>query len=244
MICGLCRQGTEKLVKSHIIPKAMMIDGLGESEKIAIAGTAGHPKRSPVGIWSKIVCPDCEKSFGKDDEYLISVYRKIDQFPTAFEGEATLLKDVDARKLQRAILSVFFRAHLSDHELFKSVHLDHLAEELRNYILGTKESIPASFSICLRHVSNAIGGLIIQPIRENYDGIHAYRFFLPKITAIIRADKEDFREPFKSLQIIDGQEVYAMRFDRLTPSEYRIGKKIILHNGEDRLKSALGIKDL
>lgn len=242
MICGLCGRCTDKLVKSHIIPKAIMINGLGEEEKMAIAGTTGHPKKSPTGMWSKIVCLNCEKSFGKDDEYLISVYRKIDQFPAAFDGEATLLKDVDARKLQRAILSVLFRAHLSDHDVFKDFSLDCHAEALRIYLSNPIEEIPASFSICLRHITAPIGGLVIQPIRESHDGINTYRFFFPKMTALIRVDNENFREPFKSLQITENQEIYAMRFDRLTPSEYRAVKKIVHQNDEGRLKSALGIK--
>ena len=242
MICGLCRLDVDKFVESHIIPKAILIDGLKDGEKIAIAGTVGYPKRSPTGMWSKIVCSDCEKSFGKDDEYLIAFYRQIDQFPIAFEGHATLLDGVDPARLQRSILSVFFRAHLSDHITFRSVDLGPNAESLRQFIRSTTTETPPSFSVWLRHLQAPLGEIVIQPIHEEFDGINAYRFFMPKITAVIRVDTNEFPEPFRSLNLGATQQAYALRTENHTPSETRIIRRIFEINRE-KLPGALGIKN-
>lgn len=85
-------------------------------------------------MWSRIVCLACEQSFGADDEYLIATYNRLDDCPAAFDGDATLLPDVDAMRLQRSILSEFFRAHLSDHVAFREVDLGVHAQGLRTFL--------------------------------------------------------------------------------------------------------------
>ena len=241
MRCGLCERDVEKFVGSHIIPKAMMIDGLNDGERIAVAGTAGHPRKSLTGIWSKIVCLDCEKSFGPDDEYLIQVYRRLDSFPEGFEGHATILENVDGLLLQRSILSVLFRAHLSDHVAFRSIDLEEHADELRKFLLSQKKEAPASFSICLRHLTSPTGELVIQPIREEYNGINIFRFFFPKITALIRVDNREMEEPFRIISLGANKPAHAMRSKNFSPSEMNIIRRIINHNA-DTLPGTFGTK--
>lgn len=241
MRCGLCQQDVERFVESHIIPKAMMIDGLKDGERMAVFGTAGHPKKSPTGVWSKIVCLKCEQSFGPDDEYLIDVYRRLHTFPKALEGEATHLAEVDPKRLNRSILSIVYRGHLSNHTMFKALQLGPHADALRIFLLSQSFNIPPDFSIVLRHLTMPVGETVLGPIREKYDGVNVYRLFLPKITALVRVDKRPFQQPFKSLELGAMHEAYAMRFEKFTQSEMRVLANLLQANS-GRMEGALGIK--
>lgn len=238
MICGLCLQQTEHLVKSHIIPKAIMIDGLNHGERLAIASTIDHPKKSQTGAWSRIVCDTCEKSFGKDDEYLVWFYRTIDSFPVAFEGHATELTGVDSSQLRRSILSVVFRAHLSDHAMFNSVSLGPYAEGLRQFVHKDRPQIPAGISVALRHITSSMGGALLDPSRETFEGINIYRFYFPRFTALIRVDKRSVGYPFLEMELGRTTPGYAMRFTRFSPSEIRVIMKILRRN-QDGIRKAL-----
>lgn len=217
-----------------------MVDGLKDGERMAVVGNAGHPQKSYTGVWSKIVCLKCEQSFGPDDEYLIDVYRQINDFPKALEGEATHLAGVDPNRLKRSILSVVYRGHLSSHIMFKSLQLGPYAEKLRIFLLKQSHDAPKEFSIVLRHLANPVGEAILGPIREKYENVNVYRIFFPRITALVRVDKQPFRQPFKSLELGATQNIYAMRFERFSQSEMNVFTNLLQANS-GRIEGALGI---
>lgn len=219
-----------------------MTDGLADGEKIAIASTSSHPKRSPTGIWSRIVCGDCEKSFGNDDEYLIWFYRTINHLPSALNGEATELRDVDALKLRRSILSVVYRAHLSDHEAFISVDLGPHKNDLRKFIFDKESNLSPNISVALRHLTSPTGEALLSPTREKFEGINTYRFYFPRFTAIIRFDKRTNGYPFLNLELGRTQPAYAMRFEKFSTSEMRALARVIERYPE-AIKRTLGIKN-
>lgn len=241
MICGLCHLETDHLVKSHIIPQSIMTDGLTSGERLAIASTDDHhPKKSPTGIWSKIVCASCEKSFGVDDEYLVWFYRSINSFPSALRGEATELVGVDNAKLRRSILSVAYRAHLSNHNAFKSVDLGPYANDLREFIHKNQTTPPPAFSVAIRHITSPTGEAWLNPFHEKFNGINTYRFYFPRFTSIIRVDQRTASYPFLRIELGQTNPGYAMRFEKLSESEMRVLAKIIEKNPTG-MRRALGI---
>jgi hypothetical protein len=231
--CGLCGSVGAKLVKSHIIPKALMVDGLASDEYLAIAGSKATraPTISHAGVWSQIVCGRCEESFRDDDNFLIPALRELPNYPTAFGGEATAMVGVDPERLYRGILSVLYRAELSQHFMFDAVKLAVYREPIRQFLMQETLKAPAGVSIFLRHITNKNGQFLLNPGREKWEGVNAYRFYFPGLTAMIKVDQRPFPSYFSSLVLGATQWPLALRFDKLSPSERRAAYDIATRNG-------------
>lgn len=234
-VCGLCGVANVKFAKSHIIPKALMIDGLAPDEYLAIVGSkATHaPTISHTGVWSEIVCAPCEEIFRDEDNFLIPMLKNLPTYPTAFSGEATAMVGVDPWRLYRGILSVLFRAELSQHRLFKSVQLAGYREPIRRFLKEDPALVPAGVSIFLRHITDSNSQVLLSPGREKWEGVNAYRFYLPGLTAMIKVDQRPFPPHFSALVLGATEWPMAMRFDKMSPSErvaaYTIAKKHDAH---------------
>lgn len=229
--CGLC--GVHgRLVKSHIVPRAIITAKLEPGQFLTVVGTKSHPKRSRTGVYSRIVCDTCEKSFHADDEYLLETYRSVDAWTPVLERHGSLAESVDPLRLTRAILSVLFRAHLSSDAGYARVDLGPLAEPLRRALLVPNGHVPGAFGVLLRHLTGKLADITMSPQRERWDGINAYRFYLPRMTAIVRVDRRKFTDPFAEFELREGRPVIAMHFDRFTPSEMRALRKIVSEKGE------------
>lgn len=226
--CGLCLHSVSGFAKSHVIPKALMIDGLACDEYLAIAGSKGERPAtiSHTGIWSRIVCPSCEASFNADDDYLIKVVKALPSYPTAFDGAVTALEGVSAIRLYRSIISVLFRANLSNHFMFKRVVLGAYSEPVRKFILDPSNGWPVGISVFLRHISKSLGGIVLNPQPEKWEGVNAYRFYFPHLTAMIKVDQRPFPSHFSEVQLGSSTTPYALRFDSLSPSEIRSARVV------------------
>ncbi|WP_337052726.1 hypothetical protein [Pseudoxanthomonas sp. USHLN014] len=205
-----------------------MLDTGPADEPFAIAGDKmPYAKRSPVGMWSRIVCAPCEQSFHADDEFLIRLVRNLPKLPTLNDSDGsavgTVLKDYDAQEIKRSVLSVFFRAALSEHEIFQQVKLGPYLEPLRRYIADGDVGAPQGMEIVLRHVLPPLGRLIVSPVRVRFGAVSAYRLYLPFLTAAIKVDNRDWEDgPFRAAQLTAGFTPIALRSERPSPSEMRI----------------------
>ncbi|WP_394694939.1 hypothetical protein [Pseudoxanthomonas japonensis] len=204
-----------------------MTQDLPKDEYLAIVGTSrtSRPVISTTGIWSRIVCPPCEASFGPDDEYLITAIRGLEAYPTSFEGQVTALHDVDPFRLKRSLLSILMRGHLSDHRMYSTVDIGPYAEVIRRHLRNEQED-PKEVAVFLRHITGPLGGITTAPIRERWEGVNAYRLFFPNLTAMIKLDRRPFPSPFPLIQLGATDPPLALRFQNPTPSErnliYRI----------------------
>jgi hypothetical protein len=180
-ICKLC--GTRaKLVKSHIIPKAFFRD-------IALAGKtlSAHslvpgvpPRRIPTGVYGQIICEACEQRLAHFDAYGIQFLRRD---VSAFEvvggnRELGLLRtgDVDYALLKIFLLSVLWRAHASQDEVFERVDLGKFEPVLRDMILAENPGRKEDFATWLARCTGDEGPGVFQPFRDREEGRNVYRF--------------------------------------------------------------------
>ncbi len=178
----------------------------------------------------------CEQSFNQDDDYLIKFYRGLSaaKFSNYDEGEYMFAEfpDWDPTRLHRSLLLTLFRAHLSDHDMFSRVNLGSHAQKIRDILLSGRSSLDSDYAIVLRYISSKAGGLIIGPVQERYEGVNAYRLYLPHITAIIKVDKRPFASSYRSIQLGNTATVAAMHFTKFTPSEHRVFAEMMKHHGK------------
>jgi hypothetical protein len=248
MKCGLCLREVEKLSKSHIIPRALMLAGgeKGSHQPLMLmpVDEGKHVGRSHAGIYSEIVCAGCEASFHAGDEALIALSRTYAQ-GRPFPGEpgepvmAYSYPNLGNAAVHRGVLTTLYRAHLSDQDLFKHVTLTpEFAEKLRQLVLSNELTHHSDFDIVLRVVPTLHGSVIASPFPEQWDGVSAYRFYFPNVTAVIKVDNQPFSDPFQKLKLGTHEHPVALLADQLAPSEMRMLGRAIHGRHDDVLRIA------
>jgi hypothetical protein len=240
MRCGLCHQEVDKLLKSHIVPEAMMLHGRpdGEDKPMLIlpSDDGKHAKRSPTGIYSPIVCAKCEASFQHGDDELLRLLRTLAEGnPVANENGRALAKEyphIDSSVLHRGILTTLFRAHLSPHEAFNRVDLGSHAEAVRQLVNGQGPTIGAGFDVVLRVIEGQVGTVTHSPFRERWNGVNAYRLYFPNITAYVKVDQRPFGELFDSVRLRPNVAPLAIIKETLSPSELRLLGNLVVKHGQ------------
>jgi hypothetical protein len=229
----MCGKQTSSFVRSHIVPRALVLDGMDPGGTVVLAGTDSRPTRSPIGVYSRIVCDGCERSFHTGDDYLIETIRGLGASKIAFDGEMSVLEGVDAGLLQRGILGVLYRAHLSDHEVFKAVDLGRESAPLAEFLLSARMSPPHQFSMFLRHLVGPLAPTTFCPFRESWSGVNAYRLYFPYLTAMIKVDGMRLPRPLRDFELRYGTTPVAMRNENFSPSEFRVVNRIVERSGAD-----------
>jgi len=174
-----------------------------------------------IGAYSRIVCEKCEASFHAEDELFIAAFRFLNQAPVFDEGVATILDGFDGSQLKRAVLSILFRANLSDHELFRDVNLGPYEDELRRYLVERSGDVSSVFSVALRHVTGKDGRIVLNCMRAMLGGAHTYRIYMPHLTALVKVDKRPWEKSIAYASLGSTNPPVALRVDSLAPSERR-----------------------
>ena len=239
--CGLCLQD-RPLVKSHIIPKSLLFLGEPTNRPLVVLSSdaPGNVRRTPAGEWSRIVCGDCERSFHGDDECLLAFVRALPLAPVPHPG-ATDISGFDLIKLRRAFVSVLFRAHLSKRAMFNKVDLGRRhGESLRRFLTAEEDQFPAAYSVYLRHIPSDIGRGVFSPFNERWNGVNAYRVYVPNVSAMIRVDQRPMPHPWPRFALVSGDLPFAMRSDRLTRGESEVAAKFIDDATAEKVARILG----
>lgn len=83
---------------------------------------------------------------------------------------------------------------------------------------------------------------MIQPIREPCDDALEWRFYFPKLTAMIRIGERRVDSPFTVCELAQDRPVLAVRAERFSPAETRLIARVFEPNAA-RLPRVLGIPD-
>lgn len=206
MKCGLCHRNVDKLSRSHIIPKSLLFHEQPQGAKEPLLLMSSNPdkrvERSQSGVYSQIVCAECEASFQRGDDALLDLCRNFESgVPFPDHGETPLLKFypiMDTSDLHRGVLGTLYRAHLSPHAAFNRVDLgEKHAEAIRRLLLSDEPTDrSSSYRVVLRSVPGVQGSVIGAPFFERWEGVNAYRMYFPHITAFVKVDQRPFRPPF------------------------------------------------
>lgn len=127
-ICNLC--GQEKLFcKAHIIPESFYKEFSRERGKLVIVDKdCNYTKRTPIGIYDEtILCRECDGDIlGGLDEYgKCFFYKKV--FTKFCKNNECLFylkkEEYDFVKLRKFLISVLWRASISENDFFNTVSL-------------------------------------------------------------------------------------------------------------------------
>lgn len=212
-ICRLCSED-RKLVRAHIIPEAFfrVLRADGETPLLVTNSPDNYPKRSPIGVYDPtILCESCESRFSKIDDYGIQVF--LNQFeelfqPVAHQGAPVAFRsrDTDQELLLRFLVATLWRASVSTQPYYGRVRLGPYESLATNVVLEPEQPISKIFSAVLSYWTTteerdyASQGLM-NPFREQWNGVNAYRFYFGRIVAYIKVSNQEFHRPLRDLAL-------------------------------------------
>jgi len=180
MKCKLCLEEKELIKESHLIPDFMYksIKGIDNSMMSIDGNQIEKARRVHTGEFeNNILCKDCDNAIiGNYESYaskIINYQTKIKGISaTKFIDENNNLKHaeikgLDYSKFKLFLLSLLWRASISNREFFKNVKLGLEEEEsLRKMLLNSNPGEPDDFPciVCLPNQSLLLNKFIQSPI--------------------------------------------------------------------------------
>jgi hypothetical protein len=209
-----------------------------------IRGRPGHyPKRAPIGVYDKdILCSACEAKFSSVDSYGISVLlSKFEEFfrPVDVGGRTLLFSgdEVDAQHLLKFLVSILWRASVSNEGFFSNVALGPFGPIAEASIFG--EAVDTSFDAVITRWNDEGGAVpavkaIMDPIRERWNGVNSYRLYLGRIVAYVKVDSRQFHPPFNRLSLQAGPPCQLISRDLLASKDYQAMIRTVALGGRPR----------
>ena len=204
--CRLCLK-EKKLIKAHIIPEFMYSGMKAEDDKniffevtYDLDTNKSKPKKVQTGEFDKnILCSDCDnRILGSNYERYAqkSMYGKginpeiapiCKNYKNPNDGaEYSICTNIDYGKMKLFLLSILWRASITDRKLFKEVSLGKKHEEiirkmLYEGIIPEELEYPILMTSFMR-TDNSLKNLIGQPKKIKYqNGINGYVFLIDSI---------------------------------------------------------------
>lgn len=211
--CRLCG-ATSGFVKAHIIPEAFFRELRdGQESPLLIAGTAGHPPRkSPIGVYDQeILCASCEDKFLQWDTYGIDVLlTRFEHFfrPIIYASKTVAYEaqGIDKCKLLDFLVSIMWRASVSSQPFYRTVALGPYEVAIRDELLTQLGHTPLQIDAVFSRWNDEDDGKLpttglMNPHRERWDGVNAYRLYLGKVVAYVKFDKRAFSNTFEQFSL-------------------------------------------
>lgn len=199
MLCNLC-QLDKKLVNAHILPKWSVKELRGNKNFLVEFDRVAGPKRVQTNAYDpNILCKECDSEVvGKYDTYASRFFKearienlvfigKSDEGVPQYIAEVTNHYDYD--KLAIFLLSVLWRASISDLPEFENIKLGKYEEVVRSFILSGKVT-GSKFNFYLIKWSFSekdfpARNLVIPPKLIKIDGFIHYNFIFCDYEVIV-----------------------------------------------------------
>jgi hypothetical protein len=190
--CKLCGEEKELCKQSHIIPNFMYKDLFDETNRMhaiqCMEGVLQKRGYCQTGEYEKyILCHSCDNEvLGRLDRYasliLYDGYPKIFENPTSLDGITyTYCSELDYVQFKLFLLSVLWRASISQRAFFAEVQLGPHEERIRRMLLyrepGEQLKYPCLIMTYL-HLNKYSGDVVAQPSRSRVNTGYVYKFLI------------------------------------------------------------------
>ena len=225
-ICRLCRK-EKKLIEAHIIPK-FMYSGMKDKENSFFEVTydldnneSKKRKIQKEDYDKNILCADCDnrilggiyEGYAKNSMYGNNLDPKVAPKCINYRNpnggtEYSICENIDYVKLKLFLLSILWRASITDRPLFKEVNLGIIHEErirkmIYENIMPSELEYPIILTSFMRTKHN-LKNLIGQPIRiKMKNGMNGYVFLIDSLQFVFAVNSLDHKTPdyFKLMTI-------------------------------------------
>jgi hypothetical protein len=207
--CCLCLEN-KKLIKAHVVPRWAFMYLYpeipdGDNRPLILVGKGKKTLTRPIGPYdSEILCGECDNFLGDYDNYGKKILLDAEFEPRS--SEAYLIKNVNFEKLRIFILSVVWRAAISDREEFERVSIGPYENRLREVLLNCKNKITDpnmyKYSFIVGKFEegelpeNVVNKNVQIPHTQKISGINTAVIYIPRgLKIFIKLDKRDFTGP-------------------------------------------------
>lgn len=234
MKCHLCLEH-RNLIKAHIIPESFFLP-LKSGKRVPeihsnIEGQ--YPKKTPTGIYdTSILCSKCDNAIGVWDNYAQQLLLKdFGEHLAVYHGSRKVAYRIDAfdyEKLKLFFISLLWRASISSQYFYKRVSLGPYERVLREMILKNDPGAPEDFPIVIAKFSDPIVTGMLDPHKDNFEGINFYRFYMTGFVIYIKVDKGKMPEFLEPLYIRKGEPIWIILRDLDKSKDGKIMKDIAI----------------
>lgn len=206
-VCRYCNK-REASVRAHIIPRSFFVAHQEESGPAQIISTARdhYPKRSPIGEYdSNILCAECESTFSEYDDYGYRFFHDREEIETLYpgtEGEAYRLPSVDYAKLKLFLLSVLWRASVSERDFYNRVSLGPYEKVILECLRDQDPKLSQEFAVIFQIYDYESALVpILAPMRIQLENVNFYQLILNGFNVWMKVDKRPVPKPFDELAL-------------------------------------------
>ncbi|MEI6714360.1 MAG: hypothetical protein WCO60_11455 [Verrucomicrobiota bacterium] len=212
--CRLCLQN-RKFIKAHSIPEAFFRELREEeqSPRLVSGQTGFFAKDIPIGVYDQqMLCQQCELKFNNIDDYGIKcLLREFDKhFVPMLDGgrlagfESTEANP-DPERLLRFFVAVLWRASKSAQPFYKQVDLGPHEVAAIECVVSPDMPVSPVFDAVLARWCDEDESIpttaMLNPMREQWSGVDAYRLYLGKLVAFVKVDHQAFPVGLKAVSL-------------------------------------------
>ncbi|WP_375737729.1 hypothetical protein [Pseudomonas boanensis] len=242
----LCLQ-QHKFIKAHAIPEAFFREMRVDGEKsLLVSGQPGQfPKKAPIGVYDEeILCEDCEPSFSKIDDYGIEVLlKKFDErfHPLQRDGKTAGFESasVDPSRLLQFLVTILWRASVSSRPFYSKVDLGPHEPFARAAVNTHATELSPVFDAVLSRWrdegDHSPTTAILNPGREKWFGVNAYRLYLGETVAYVKVDAQPFPPELKAVSLRTAPPVYVVSRALSKSSDFRAMKHTVQRSHANKL---------
>jgi len=249
--CAFCLE-QRIFIKAHAIPEAffrqLRVDG--ESPMLISSEFGNYPKRAPIGVYDdEILCEECEPKFGQVDDYGIEVLlKRFDEVfqPLQSQGDRPGFQSttVDPSRLLQFLVAVLWRASVSSQNFYSKVDLGPHEPLARIALTRPIGALPTVFDAVLSRWCDEDESVpttaMLDPRREKWFGINAYRLYFGETVAYVKVDRQPFPPKLKAIFLRSAPPVLVVSRTMSVSKEFRVLKHTAQRSHANKLNSRNG----
>ena len=206
-ICNLCQRQPAS-VKAHVIPKSFFVEHSEQNDIPKIVSTSKdfYTKKCPVGVYDpEILCIDCEAKFSPYDDYGFKFFHPTSNLEVIYpntEGESNIIRDVNYKLLKLFILSILWRASVSDQTFYNGVKLGPYENKIRTLILRDDAGSPQEFPVMVHRFTYPSELIpILCPVSSKIEGLNFYQLLLNGFLVLVKVDRQPLPYPLPDITL-------------------------------------------
>lgn len=225
--CYFCGE-VKKLCDAHISPKSFNYLRLPDEPPSRLTSNKKgfRSRRSQIGVYDKnILCADCDRYIGILDGYAAKeLLQTTDKAFYSLDGRKGYFEysSCDPEKMIGFVLSMLWRAHISNHPFYQNVQLGPYAAKIKSYLregaaLPSNIGVNPTEFINTDKVRNRVPQL--DPHEARHDGVRFWHFYVNRFCFYVRTDNR--RAPkYDGLELEIGKPVRILARDFMQSKEF------------------------
>jgi hypothetical protein len=179
-ICRLCL-ANEELQNSHILPEFLYKPVYDELNRMMIVGTTLDlpPTLHQQGIRERLLCSSCEQRLSRYERPSAKFFRDPRQYRQLSDGRFTRYHGLDYHSFKLFLMSIVWRAGVSNDTMFRLVQLGPHEERLRRMILNDDPGDVHEYAVTAvdsAYLPDYLKRSIVPPKPLRLDGHNCYQF--------------------------------------------------------------------